>query len=90
MKVFGIGLSRTGTTSLDAALELLGYRVRHFPSLSLLLGRLGIKNRELRQYDALTDRPVTHFYKPPDARFPGTKVFDTKQFRQVHTHIRRK
>lgn len=30
-KVFGIGFSRTGTSSLNAALELLGYRSIHFP-----------------------------------------------------------
>jgi hypothetical protein len=30
-KVFGIGLSRTGTSSLNEALEFLGYRSVHFP-----------------------------------------------------------
>lgn len=30
-KVFGIGLSRTGTSSLNEALEILGYRSVHFP-----------------------------------------------------------
>ncbi len=30
-KVFGIGFSRTGTSSLNEALELLGYRSIHFP-----------------------------------------------------------
>lgn len=30
-KIFGIGLSRTGTSSLNEALEILGYRSRHFP-----------------------------------------------------------
>lgn len=29
-KIFGIGLSRTGTTSLNAALKELGYRTLHF------------------------------------------------------------
>jgi len=29
-KIFGIGLSKTGTTSLAAALRLLGYRTLHF------------------------------------------------------------
>lgn len=30
-KIFGVGLSRTGTGSLNAALEILGYRAWHFP-----------------------------------------------------------
>ena len=33
MKVFGIGLSRTGTTSLTAALSMLGINVVHYPGL---------------------------------------------------------
>lgn len=31
MKVFGIGLSKTGTKSLGRALEILGLRTEHFP-----------------------------------------------------------
>ena len=34
-KLFGIGLSRTGTTSLSTALALLGYRTYHFPRFVL-------------------------------------------------------
>jgi len=30
-KIFGIGLSRTGTTSLSAALEMLGFKSKHYP-----------------------------------------------------------
>jgi len=30
MRVFGVGLSRTGTTSLVAALRLLGYHTTHY------------------------------------------------------------
>ena len=33
MKIFGIGLSKTGTTSLASALEQLGYRTRDYPGL---------------------------------------------------------
>jgi hypothetical protein len=32
-KIFGIGLSRTGTSSLNEALEILGYRSIHFPKI---------------------------------------------------------
>src|SRR5207237_3908 len=48
VKVFGIGLSRTGTTSLTRALELLGYRAKHYPTAE----------SHFEEYDALTDTPV--------------------------------
>ncbi len=77
MKVFGVGLSRTGTSSLHRALEGLGFRARHYPSLSLVLGRLRIRRRELRRYDALTDLPVACFFRELDRRFPGAKFVHT-------------
>ena len=47
-KIFGIGLSKTGTSSLSEALEILGYSTVHFPrSLS-----------EIAYYDAATDSTV--------------------------------
>jgi len=33
MKIFGIGLSKTGTSSLAHALEILGYKTRDYPGL---------------------------------------------------------
>ena len=33
--VYGIGLSRTGTTSLTSALKKLGYTSKHYPSYFL-------------------------------------------------------
>lgn len=76
-KVFGIGLSRTGTTSLTAALQVLGYRARHFPSLRGFPGRLRIQRRELERFDALTDLPAACFYRELDARFPGSRFILT-------------
>jgi hypothetical protein len=35
LRVFGIGLGRTGTTSLHRALEMLGFRSRHCPRFTL-------------------------------------------------------
>jgi Sulfotransferase domain len=66
-KVFGVGLSRTGTTSLHYALGFLGYRSIHFPPPHQL--------RELLNfYDAAVDTPVACVFKElaeayPDARF---------------------
>jgi hypothetical protein len=77
MRVFGIGPSRTGTTSLCVALETLGYRPSHFPKLSFFFGRLRIHPREFELHDAMCDLPVAHFYKQLDARFPGSKFVFT-------------
>ena len=72
-RVFGVGLSRTGTTSLNAALVHLGYRARHFPSLSRLPGPIRIRRREYARYDAFTDLPPAFLFRELDARFPGAK-----------------
>ena len=77
MRVFGIGLSRTGTSSLNSALEMLGFRARHFPSLTLFPVGLRIRRRELERYDALTDLPVALFFRELDRRFPGSKFVHT-------------
>ena len=78
-KVFGIGLSRTGTTSLSAALAALGFRARHFPRLDRLffLGFGGIRRNELRAYDAFTDIPVLRFFRELDRRYPGSRFILT-------------
>lgn len=73
MRVFGVGLSRTGTTSLHRALQILGFRARHYPSLRMLPGRLWIAEGELRRHDALTDLPAARFFRQLDARFPGSR-----------------
>ncbi len=73
-KVFGIGLSRTGTTSLNAALELLGFRAMHYPDPEpMLRGDLSVAH----EYDALTDLPVAVFFRPLDLLFPGSRFILT-------------
>jgi Sulfotransferase domain len=80
IRVFGLGLSRTGTTSLTEALNLLGFRARHYPSLHYFLGcQISLKERELQEYDALTDISVIPFYKQLDKRFPGAKFILTER-----------
>jgi len=68
MKIFGIGLSRTGTHSLVAALRRLGYKAIHFP-------------KDLRVFDgdmdAGADLSVVANYKMLDAKYPGSKFIYT-------------
>ena len=83
MKVFGIGLDRTGTTSLTEALALLGFKTLHYPNdpttlheLRLQLGgptTLSVLNR----YDALTDSPIAICFMGLDAVYTGSKFILT-------------
>jgi hypothetical protein len=67
IKVFGIGLSRTGTTSLTAALRLLGYDVEHY---FFDLARLDV-------LDGGTDTPIARCFQLLDYRYPGSKFILT-------------
>jgi hypothetical protein len=66
-KVFGIGLSRTGTTSLTFALSQLGLHAHHFP-----------RSQEVIELaDAVTDTPVAASFRQLDAEYPGSKFILT-------------
>lgn len=75
-KVFCLGFHKTGTTSLGAALDILGYRVS---------GAFGVNDPEIAtraleqamvladRYDAFQDNPWPILYRELDAAFPGSK-----------------
>lgn len=79
MKIFGIGLSKTGTTSLATALGMLGYRTKDFPGVTTYTpGDLAsIDPLVLEQNDALTDTPIPSFYRELDQRYAGSKFILT-------------
>jgi peroxiredoxin len=71
-KIFGIGLSRTGTTSLTEALTLLGYRTLHFPWDEVTRAELyqflachpaSAQLSVLQVADAITDTPACCLYQ---------------------------
>jgi len=79
-KVFGLGLSRTGTTSLGTALNQLGINTIHYPhdavtqrELELRSGVLSILNK----YQAIVDISVVPFYHQLDRAYPGSKFILT-------------
>jgi Sulfotransferase domain len=79
-RVFGIGLSRTGTLSLAAALTELGIEARHYPNdpltqQELRAGRYALS--VLDEVQALTDIPVSPFYPQLDRAFPGSRFILT-------------
>jgi hypothetical protein len=67
-KIFGIGLSRTGTTTLNNVLLKLNYNVVHYPSNAELLSM---------SLDGATDIPVAIRYKELDKKFPNSKFIYT-------------
>ncbi len=97
-KIFGIGLSKTGTTSLASALAVLGYRVKdymgieHYTPGSVPDECLAV----IDAHDALTDTPIPSFFRALDKLYPGSKFILTvrdraawlrscrKQFTQAH------
>lgn len=62
-KVFGIGLGKTGTTSLCMALAKLGYKTIHLPQSVELL----------ENYDAAADISVAIAFRELDWRYPQAK-----------------
>lgn len=66
-KIFGIGLSRSGTSSLTEALKTLGYSAVHFPT-SL---------DQVRRHDAATDTTIADNFERLDQFFPGSKFIYT-------------
>jgi len=81
MKIFCTGLSRTGTSSLNAALEILGFQAQHFPSIELVDGFLKIKQSELDGFDAFTDTPTALLYRELDQQYPGAKFIHTQRIK---------
>ena len=69
MKIFGLGLSRTGTTSLTHALKVVGYNVIHYPINKKIL--FDSNN------DGASDIPVIAYYKELDKKFPNSKFIYT-------------
>lgn len=70
LRVFGIGLSRTGTKSLTLALKALGFKSFHYPPSPELM-------KYLKEYDALTDTPIALNFKRLDEMYPNSKFILT-------------
>ena len=78
MKVFGIGLGRTGTLSLSNALEQLGFRTKHCPGFRVdEQGQMCIDWADFDSHDAVTDEGAALVYRDADLRYPGSKFILT-------------
>jgi hypothetical protein len=77
-KIFGIGLPRTGTTSLATALKSLGIFTLHYaPWMSVGLSKGIYRCQTTDDFDALTDSPFPLIYEQMDEIYPGSKFILT-------------
>jgi hypothetical protein len=75
VKIFGIGLTRTGTTSLTEALRILGYSAVHCP----------MSYEEIDQHDASTDTAIAARFEFLDLLYPQSKFILT--YRSIDSWI---
>lgn len=94
-KVFGIGLSRTGTASLNQALTLLGYRAVHFPAdettqeefyAFLASPSETLRLTVLKYWDAITDTPTCCVFEALDKSYPDSKFILTIREKEAWLH----
>jgi hypothetical protein len=85
-RIFGIGLGRSGTSSLTEALQLLGYRSLHYPDddrtreeviAFLAAPRDRLRLTVLERLDAIVDTPICATFEALDAAYPGSKFILT-------------
>ena len=80
-RIFGIGLHKTGTTSLHAALRMLGFESDHWKNAhwakAIWEEMLAGKSKTVEQSYALSDLPIAILYKKLDKAYPGSKFILT-------------
>jgi len=84
-KIFGLGLSRTGTRSLTSALQILGYDTSHYPIDEDTYTELSNGQYDLtllKYHDGLTDITTVPFYQQLDKHYPGSKFILTVRDRE--------
>lgn len=88
-KVFGLGLSKTGTSSLGEALNFLGIKTIHYPYDGVTLNELKSGNYHLslmRDWQGVVDIPVAPFYAGLDKAFPNSKFILTVREKEPWLH----
>jgi hypothetical protein len=79
-KVFGLGLSKTGTSSLSEALNQLGIKTIHYPFDEVTFNELRSGNYRLtlmNEWQGAVDISVAPFYAQLDQAFPDSKFILT-------------
>ena len=96
MQILGVGLSRTGTSSLHRALDILGLRSLHYDEVHLNDVINGTAtNPDFRRYDnfdAVLDLPSAYFYEELIEAYPNCQciltIRDTESWwRSISHHV---
>lgn len=86
-KIFGLGLSKTGTSSLGEALNMLGIPTIHYPFDDDTYHELMQGNFELsilkNTYQSIVDIPAAPYYAQWDRQYPGSKFILTLREPQI-------
>lgn len=96
-RLFGIGLHKTGTTSLHEAFRILGYESAHWLSAPWAKAiwrevRLSGRSTTLERSYAVSDLPIPVLYERLDKAYPGSKFILTvrperKWLKSVENHF---
>jgi len=81
-KVFGIGLNKTGTTTLGSCLKALGYKHTSYNIEMLRMfraGRLDVIHSHCCNYDSFEDWPYPLLYRELDQWFPESRFILTSR-----------
>jgi hypothetical protein len=79
-KVFGLGLSKTGTSSLGEALNQVGIKTIHYYSDEATCQEFQTSSYRLsilNDYQGIVDIPVVPYYAQLDKQYPGSKFIFT-------------
>ncbi len=81
-RIFGIGMHKTATTSLDAALKILGFDSAHWKNAHWAKAiwqqmQAEGKSLTLEQHYALCDLPIPILFRELDEAYPGSKFILT-------------
>lgn len=82
MKIFGIGMPRTGTHSLCAALTMLGYKAVHNPGDKRTVDELktGAAKLSILEYvDAIADLPAAIYFEKWYEAYPNSLFIHTSR-----------
>lgn len=80
MKIFGIGLPRSGTSSFHIAMKSLGFKSVHFPSDPTTFQEVKAGKYDLtvaKENESLCDIPVPAIFPQLDHEFAGSKFIYT-------------
>lgn len=81
-RVFGIGLQKTGTTTLGDALQILGYKHQSFSDRGVRMYLNGSVQELLQwsqQFHSCEDEPWLFLYREFDQQYPGSKFILTRR-----------